>query len=383
MALLNGEHSDLGFGYYPILLQLGLTYRCNLKCPHCYALYRRDPDELSFDEIARLVDDAWQLGASKVVYSHGENLIRKDFHDVARYIADRGYFQTLMANGYLLRHDEQVKKLVASGVNKVMISVDSSDPDEHNANRGLESAFQVAVGAIKRLKEHGGIGVGMSMAIENRNYARIEEVVELGAELGVDFISLMQVRPNLPNTFERYDWSGYQSLAADLYELILRYRGTIDVYTHDPFMISLMDDRIGSELAREDFIAHNQCNVGKYMMSICPNGDVTGCNFIEHVVGNLRVDSVETIWNRLVDEYDDGKREGGPCSGCGKLSACKTGCKAFHLPFETRYDKRCEGERFGEWTPEGLAARRRQDSGQVACGTSGATEVLLQIGVPR
>ena len=341
--------SPFFFGYYPALLQLGLTYRCNLKCPHCYALYHRTRDEFSLDELKRLIDDSVAIGACKVVYSHGENLIRRDFHEIANYVAQRDMYQTLMTNGYYLQTKEAVQRLETSGVNKVMVSIDSCDAGEHNTNRGQAKAYEWALASIRLLKQHTGLIVGISMAVDTRNYHRIEGVAKMAEDLNIDCLSVMQTRPNKAHTFAMYDWSSYQQVCNYLYETIVQYRGRLDVYTHDPFMNTLLDARISSPAEREAFLAHNACNVGKYMMSICPNGDVTGCNFIERVVGNVRNEPISTIWDRLVGDYDDREVKRGPCSTCSGQSSCQNGCKAFHLPYESEFDKRCDQGPFGTW----------------------------------
>lgn len=339
---------DLGFerSYYPALLQLGLTYRCNLTCPHCYAVPHRTRQEFALSEIKDLIQEAAALGTKKIVYSHGENLIRKDFHEAARYISDTGIFQTLMANGFYLQDWEQVVALADTGVRKVMISIDSSNEAEHNRNRGHHRAFSWALQAIRMLKRQSRLEVGISMAIDARNYHTIEEVAELGARLGVDHISFMQVRPNEPNTFSNYNWQGYREICARLYELIVAYRGKVNIYTHDPFMNTIVDERVPDGHMREDYFAHNDCNVGKYMISICPNGDVTACNFIDRVVGNLHERSLAAIWDQIVEDYDDVGKRAGACGSCSKYAACVTGCKAFHIPHGTWIDARCSQRAF-------------------------------------
>ncbi len=337
------------FGYYPALLQLGLTYRCNLTCPHCYALYHRTRDEFTTSEVKALIDDAVTLGACKVVYSHGENLIRKDFHEIAAHIAKRDMFQTLMTNGYFLQTAEAVDQLRAAGINKVMVSIDSSDEGEHNANRGNRHAYEWALGALNALRKGQGLKVGISMAVDTRNYHRVRHVAQLARSLDLDFLSIMQTRPNEGHTFAMYDWSGYQSICREFYDLIVEHRGILDVYTHDPFMNTLLDDRISGDRDREAFVAHNACNVGKYMMSICPNGDVTGCNFIARSIGNLREEPLAVLWDRLMRDYDDSLTRRGPCGDCSQHGACQNGCKAFHIPYELAYDKRCEHGPYGTW----------------------------------
>jgi radical SAM protein with 4Fe4S-binding SPASM domain len=340
----------------PTLIQLGLTYRCNLNCPHCYALYRRTRPEFSETEVRALIDAAYDLGTMKIVYSHGENLIRKDFHAIARYIADKGMFQTLMSNGFYLQTIEQIRRLEDTGIQKVMISIDSVEPAEHNQNRGHKTAYDWATSAISKLKEHTGLKVGISMAIDRRNFRHVQAMADLAIELGVDHLSYMQVRPNQPHSFQAYDWSDYEGICRELYELILRYRPRLDVYTHDPFMLTIIDDRLG-EQAFSDFEAHNVCNAGRSMMSIAPDGEVSGCNFIERTVGNCRQEPLAAIWDRLLSDCRE-ETEATPCAGCSGYKQCRTGCRAFHLPWNDRYDKRCAVTRFAELAP-GLEMARR------------------------
>lgn len=337
----------------PILVQLGLTYRCNLKCSHCYALYRRDRDEFTFEEVERLADELYQAGSCSLAYSHGENMIRRDFHDVAALFRDRDFYQTLMLNGYYVRTSADAVRLKESGINRTMVSIDSTDPTVHDQVRGREGAFQTAIRALGLLKEAGVSTVGLSTTIDTHNYDDVEHIAEFAANLGVDAISFMQNRYNRKNIFDRSVWLRYEDVCAKLYDLMLRYRGNLDIYTHDPFMLTLLDERMDDPEQRADFIGANLCNVGTSMVSIDPVGNVTGCNFIEESIGNLREERFASIWDRLVRRYSDtDDPPTGPCGSCSMLNSCMGGCKAFH--YNGKYDERCGAQRFGDGQPHGL-----------------------------
>lgn len=336
----------------PILVQLGLTYRCNLKCQHCYALYRRSLDEMTIAELLHLLDELYEAGSCAIVYSHGENLIRRDFHEFAAAVQGRGMYQTLMTNGYYLRTPADAARLRDAGIDRVLVSVDSSDPHEHDTNRGRDGAYEVALGAVRRLRETGIGAVGFSTTIDAYNYDRIPEVVALAVEVGANAISIMQNRYNRPGVFDREQWVRYERVCRDIYELMLRHRGVIDIYTHDPFMLSLLDDRLDDPLARADYIGSNICNVAASMISIDPVGNVTGCNFLEEIIGNVRTEPLAEVWRRLVARYSDTvELPAGPCTKCTQMSSCMGGCKAFH--YNAKYDERCGERRFGEERPHG------------------------------
>jgi len=334
----------------PILVQLGLTYRCNLKCQHCYALYRRDLNEMTFDELSRLLADLYAMGSCAIVYSHGENLIRKDFHNFASLVNNYGMYQTLMTNGFYIRTKESAERLRDTGVNRVLVSLDSSVPAEHDASRGYEGAYYIALDAAQMLKQVGIATVGFSTTIDAYNYDRIPDIIQIAKDFGLDAVSLMQNRYNRPGVFDHNQWIRYVQVCRQVYELILQNRGIIDIYTHDPFMLIMLDDRLDDRHARIDYIGANVCNVATNMISIDPIGNVTGCNFLEEVVGNVRMEPLGVIWERLVQRYSDSRNKpGGPCESCTATAVCMGGCKAFH--YNGKYDERCGECRFGEEKP--------------------------------
>lgn len=337
----------------PILAQLGLTYRCNLKCSHCYALYRRDRDEFSLTEIRALAHELYDAGSAAVVYSHGENMIRRDFHEAAAIFRDLDFYQTLMLNGFYVHGQADAQRLAEAGVNRTMVSVDSPDPAIHDQVRSKPGAYDTAMRAIGYLLESKVATVGFSCTIDKHNYGDVAAIVDLALETGVHAVSFMQNRYNLHDIFDRRLWRSYEDVCREIYELMLTYRGRLDVYTHDPFMLTLLDDRLDDPEARADFIGANLCNVATSMVSIDPTGNVTGCNFIGEIIGNVRDEPFDAIWQRLIDRYsDDTHPPGGACTGCDVLDACMGGCKAFH--YIDKYDERCGETRFGETHPHGL-----------------------------
>jgi AdoMet-dependent heme synthase len=337
----------------PILVQLGLTYRCNLKCSHCYALYRRDRDEFTLDEIRTLANELYDAGGAAVVYSHGENMIRRDFRQAARIFRDLDFYQTLMLNGFYVHGRGDAQRLAEAGIGRTMVSVDSPDPAVHDQVRGKPGAYERAMRAIGCLLESDVATVGFSCTIDQHNYGDIQAIVDLALATGVHAVSFMQNRYNLRDIFNRELWQQYEAVCREIYELMLACRGRLDIYTHDPFMLTILDDRLHDPRARADFIGANLCNVATSMVSIDPAGNVTGCNFIPEVIGNVRDEPFVSIWQRLIDRYsDDIRPPGGACSGCRVLGACMGGCKAFH--YVGKYDERCGESRFGEASPHGL-----------------------------
>jgi len=110
-------------------LRVSVTDRCNFRCRYCMPAEGMPwiPREeiLSFEEIERLVRLLVDLGVRDVRLTGGEPLVRREFPAlVARLRAIEGIEDlSLTTNGYLL--DAQAADLVAAGIDRVNVSIDS------------------------------------------------------------------------------------------------------------------------------------------------------------------------------------------------------------------------------------------------------------------
>jgi cyclic pyranopterin phosphate synthase len=110
-------------------LRVSVTDRCNFRCHYCMPAegvpwIERD-QILRFEEIERLVALLVGMGIRDVRLTGGEPLVRREFPAlVARLAAIEGIEDlSLTTNGYLLA--EQAEALVAAGIDRVNVSIDS------------------------------------------------------------------------------------------------------------------------------------------------------------------------------------------------------------------------------------------------------------------
>jgi cyclic pyranopterin phosphate synthase len=110
-------------------LRVSVTDRCNFRCRYCMPAEGMPwiPREeiLDFEEIERLVRLLVDLGVTDVRLTGGEPLVRREFPAlVARLRAVEGIEDlSLTTNGYLL--GAQAADLVAAGIDRVNVSIDS------------------------------------------------------------------------------------------------------------------------------------------------------------------------------------------------------------------------------------------------------------------
>src|SRR5256714_3092482 len=140
-------------------LRVSVTDRCNFRCQYCMpaeGLPWLDRDEiLSFEEIERLVRVLVSLGVEDVRLTGGEPLVRRDFPVLVGMLAKIDGLRdlSLTTNGYLLERDAGA--LVAAGLRRVNVSVDSLQRDRFFQITRRDSLPQVLRGieAIARYPE--------------------------------------------------------------------------------------------------------------------------------------------------------------------------------------------------------------------------------------
>jgi cyclic pyranopterin phosphate synthase len=114
-------------------LRVSVTDRCNFRCQYCMPAqglpWLEREEILSFEEIARLVRLLVAMGIEDVRLTGGEPLVRREFPRlVAMLAAVEGVRDlSLTTNGYLLERDAEA--LVAGGVDRVNVSIDSLQRD--------------------------------------------------------------------------------------------------------------------------------------------------------------------------------------------------------------------------------------------------------------
>jgi cyclic pyranopterin phosphate synthase len=122
-----------GLGRVHRALRLSVTDRCNLRCRYCMPAegMRWLPREelLTYEEISRLARMLARLGVSEIRVTGGEPLVRAELAVlIERLTATPGVREvSLTTNGVLLA--AQVDALVAAGLRRVNVSLDSLDPE--------------------------------------------------------------------------------------------------------------------------------------------------------------------------------------------------------------------------------------------------------------
>lgn len=168
----------------PPLVWLELTKRCDLKCPHCYIDGGKPREnELSDEEIHRLIDEMADMGVWAIAFTGGEPTLHPSFVDFVRHARERDILVGIATHGLHLS-DELLAQLPKTGV-IISVSID----DLHIPGRDIEREFRLAARTLQRCKQHGFPGNIMTNT-NRRNIDRLGEMISWAEEHGVSVRSV-------------------------------------------------------------------------------------------------------------------------------------------------------------------------------------------------
>lgn len=119
------------FGRHITDLRISVTDRCNFRCVYCRSAdpenYRAHDQILAWAELERLAAIFHGLGIRKVRITGGEPLVREGVEGYIGRLSALGFSDLSMTtNAHLLR--ERLERLIAAGLRRINISLDSLDP---------------------------------------------------------------------------------------------------------------------------------------------------------------------------------------------------------------------------------------------------------------
>lgn len=162
-------------GFYPPgLFVISPTMKCNLNCFGCYAgMYKKDED-LSFETLDRIMNEAKDMGVYFVVVSGGEPFFRKDLLKLFEKHNDMAFH--VYTHGGLL-DEELVGKLAKLGNVLPAISVEGFK-EETDKRRG-QGHYEKVIKAMSLLKKAGILfGYSATMTKNNAGVLTSDEFVD-------------------------------------------------------------------------------------------------------------------------------------------------------------------------------------------------------------
>lgn len=296
----------------PFAAHLTLTHACQLACAHCYQSEHHSED-LSTDEVFRLLAELKQLGTFAVTLSGGDPLLRKDFWEIAAETARLRFHWVVYTNG--LKVDAEVaQRLRALGVARVEVSLHGAHAFTHDSFVGRKGAMQKVLDAVEHLLA-AGVHTVVKTSVHRGNASELPELkARFTGRPGLEWQhdTTMHQRDDGDRSPNRMEATDRQLLAIARWEAAaLQPRPRADASRPLPVF---------------DPAKAAPCNAGRSSLAIEPTGDVLACVMLPNMIlGNVRERPLSAIWldNPAVAElraltlasYEH-------CRGCEFISVC-------------------------------------------------------------
>lgn len=253
---------------YPLHLDIGITNVCNLACTFCARTIRveegrfRKTKHMDLKLFKKIIDDASELGT----YSINLNLLNEPLThpkllEMIRYAKEKGIIDVHFHSHGGLLTEEKALELLDSGLDKLLISIDSPYKEKYNKLR-VFSDFDDVIKNLKRFKK---------LRDEKR---------KIGPLIRVNFIQF-------PNVTE--------DELKDAQKLFLQFADCIGFQEYvDPHW-NIGKDKTYSEEYKSEFI----CQQPFTRLSIIEDGRVSPCcndHDQQLVIGDLSKQSLKEIW---------------------------------------------------------------------------------------
>lgn len=181
----------------PMTISVEPTTACNLRCPECPSGLRqftRDTGNLKVDFFRSIIDQMQATLSYLIFYFQGEPYINPNFLDMVKYASDRNIYTITSTNGHFL-NDENARKTIESGLDRLIISVDGTTQEVYENYRkagNLDTVLEGARNMVKWKKKFNSSHphIIFQFLVVKPNEHQIPDIYALAKEIGIDEVKL-------------------------------------------------------------------------------------------------------------------------------------------------------------------------------------------------
>jgi len=256
------------------------TTACNLRCPECPSGLRsftRNTGNLKQDFFTSTLDQLHKDLLYLIFYFQGEPYINPDFLKMVKSASDKKVYTITSTNGHFL-NDENARKTIESGLDRLIISVDGTTQKTYENYRkegNLETVLQGARNVVKwkkKLKSQTPHIIFQFLVVKPNEH-QIPEIHKLAEEIGIDEVKL--------KTAQVYDYEHGNPLIPDIDQYSRYKKETDGTYS------------LKNQLSNDCWKLWHACVItwDGMVVPCCFDKDAT------YQLGDLKKDSFADIWH--------------------------------------------------------------------------------------
>lgn len=304
----------------PTKVQIQVTNRCNLKCPHCYVASGAPlAEELSDSEIQSFLRECQRTGVLQIQWSGGDPFVRKGFLALVQYAHSLGFEQDILTNGVALGRNSDLAQELWKYVQAVQVSMDGygENFDIWAGKHAWDPVLKSIARLVATKPEYGRVSVATTL--DQKNLSDLESI---GAELSDLNVSAWLLARQVHNGRSLIGEEEADALLVNSYSLLQNMRernAKLPSRVLHPFDKGVQNEE--ESILPVEWITEPAARTFLYVSA---NGDVYPFPYfdgsVEWMSGNIRKTSLSDLWHsepfnrlRTVTRSDTG------CGECKKI----------------------------------------------------------------
>lgn len=316
----------------PSLVDLQLTSRCRMGCPHCYASSNPDGEDMPFESVLNVIETIADAGVCQLALGGGEPLLHPNLREILYAAREAGLVPNLTTTGDGLTIDTLQAFVDCCGA--VALSLEGIYEEFDSRRRSGFTFFQ----AVHEKLRAAGVSTVFQVTLSMENISSLSSIVDYCLSCpdlyGVIFLAYKPAGRGV-----RYQTPLAGMPSEELFPHLRDAFVRLSSHTRVGYDCCLTPGIVGmeSELGHNDEHILEGCSAVRKSIGITPNLDVVPCTFLTHrPLGNLREEPFTEIWHNarandfraMMDRAVDEREE---CRSCTWRKGCLGGCPEWDL----------------------------------------------------
>lgn len=322
----------------PAVCCVAITKGCMFQCKMCYLWKENKPqkDHLDVDIICwKRFIESLSIFAGKtprINFVGGESLTSDAALPLIKYASALGCETSLSSNAYLIDEDMS-KNIASSGLNEIILSLDSIDQETHDSLRGVKGSFQRIIRAIDYLAKNAeNVRININTVITQMN---LEGIVDLAHWCirdsrieSVNFLAVTQPFDTKQddnwyrNNKFNFLWPKESEKLDSIIDVLIKLKEE-----NMRKVVNLVSQfRVYKSYYRNphDYFKQTGCDIYKRVLNVSSNGQISMCLDME-AIGNIKQDDfdIRKLWNSSLAAEVRNK-----IKSCGKNCHFRVNCLA-------------------------------------------------------
>jgi len=294
-------------GHYPSNYHLVVLENCFLRCKMCYMWKsEKESEELPvsvwedfISSLKVIVDEK-----AKIHFVGGEPLMKDSITDLVRFSSECGFKSSMTTNAFLIDR-KKAKQIAESGLDTLVISLDSLNHETHDYLRGAKGAYQKAMEAVAYFDELSSTSpkIHINTTIMAININDLIDLVKwVDAHKRVSFISFQAVMQPFFTPIDNYWykdcefnflWPKDIEQVNLIIDELIRLKRNGSRITNPILQLEAFKSYF---LSPDSFIKKGACNLGYDSLTVNSHGDMFLC-LEKEPLGNIRNDCIKDLWS--------------------------------------------------------------------------------------